>query len=136
MEITEQEQQQDQSVQDTQFPPPSPPHVTITPADTITVKDVLDISTQNINPLTAEDLTKILDQSTQQAKLCTNPILVSVDELQKVVANTIRDKVNPQEPLSIISIATSGQLQMQIVVTSDIVDTIVQEQSAEGDRDT
>lgn len=95
MAITEQEKPQHQSVQDTQLPPSSPPHVTITPIDTITVKDFPNTSARNINPLTVEDLKKILDQSTQQAKLCTNPISVSVDELRKVVVNTIRDKVTP-----------------------------------------
>ena len=90
----------------------STPHVITTSVDTITMKDVPDKSCQNINPLTAEDLNKILDQSTQQEKLCTNPVLVSVDELQKVVADTIRDKVNSQELPSIISIATSVQLLM------------------------
>ena len=74
-------EQQEQSVQDTQLPPPSPPHSTITPIETIKIKDVVETSCQNINPLTAEDLTKILDQSTQVARLCTSPILVSVDEL-------------------------------------------------------
>ena len=89
------EQQTDQSVQDTQLPPPSPPHVISTPADTIIVKGVPNKSCQNINPLIAKDLNKILDQYTQQAKLCTNPVLVSVDELQKEVANSTRDKVHP-----------------------------------------
>ena len=66
--IAEQEEKQEEkSVQDTPMPPPSPPHATITPADTIIVKDVIDTSCQNINPLTIEDLSKILDQSTQQA---------------------------------------------------------------------
>ena len=54
-------------MQDTQMPPPSPPHATITPTKTMIVKDVIDISCQNTNPLIAEDLLKILDQSTQQA---------------------------------------------------------------------
>ena len=63
------ETQQDQSVQDTQLSPPSPPHTT----------------SQNINILTAEDLTKIIDQTTLQAQLCDNPILVSIEELQKSV---------------------------------------------------
>lgn len=125
MEIVEKEKQKDQSVQDTQLPPPSPPHVTITPTDTIIVKDVPNTFAQNINPLTVEDLKKILDQSTQQEKLCTNPILVSVDDLQKVVAEIIGDKMNPQEPPSIISTATSGQLPIQTVDTSGTVDTIV-----------
>ena len=59
--------QQDQIVQDTQLPPPSPPHSTDTPAEVIEIKDVVDTSCQNINPLTAKDLTKILDQTTLQA---------------------------------------------------------------------
>ena len=95
MTIADQQQQEEQSVQDTQLQPPSPPHVISTPANTITVKDVPEKSYQNNNPLIVEDLTKILDQSTQQEKLCTNPILVSVDESQKVVVDSIRDKVNP-----------------------------------------
>ena len=125
MATVEQEKQQDQSVQDTQLPPPSPPHVTITPIDTITVKDVSDTFSQNINPLTTKDLKNILDQSTQQEKLCKNLVLVSVDELQKVVADTTRDKVNPQEKPSLISTATSAQIQMQTIVTSGKFDTIV-----------
>ena len=53
---------------------------------------------QNINPLIAEDLTKILDQSTQAARLCTSLILVSVDELQKSVVASKDVKVKTQEP--------------------------------------
>ena len=77
--------QQDQSVQDTQLPPPSPPHSPITPVEIIKIKNVVDTSCQNINPLIVEDLTKILDQSTKKARLCSSPILISVDELQKLV---------------------------------------------------
>ena len=98
MATTEQEQQQDQSVQDTQLPSPSPTHFIVIPVDTITIMGVTDKLCQNMNPLIVEDLTKILDQSTQQARLCTNLVLVSMDELQKVVADSSRDKVNPQEP--------------------------------------
>ena len=66
MATTEQkEKQEEQGVQDTQMPPPSPPHVTITPIETLIVKDVTDTSCQNINPLTIEHISKILDQSTQ-----------------------------------------------------------------------
>ena len=50
------DEQEEQSVQDKQMPPPSPPHATITPTETIIVKDVTDTSCQNINPLTTEDL--------------------------------------------------------------------------------
>ena len=75
------DEQKEKSVQDTQLPPPSPPHSTITPTEKIKIKDVTDTSSQNINPLTTEDLSKILDQSTQLAQLCSSPIMVSVDEL-------------------------------------------------------
>ena len=44
------DEQQEKSVQDTQLPPPSPPHATITPIETIKIKDVIDTSCQNINP--------------------------------------------------------------------------------------
>ena len=62
------------------------------------IKDVVDTSSQNINPLTAEDLTKILDQTTLQAQLCASPILVSVEEIQKSVDKVKEVKVPPQEP--------------------------------------
>ena len=88
----------EQSVHDTQLPPPSPPHSTFTPTETITIKDVTNTSGQNINPLTAEDLSKILDQLTHQAQLCTSPILVSVEELQKSVDKLKESQVPPQEP--------------------------------------
>ena len=61
--------------------------------------------------------------------------MVSVDELQKAVADSIRDKMNPQEPPSVISTATSAQLLMlpspfPIVDTSGIGDTMQQKPSA------
>ena len=40
----------------------------------------------------------MLDQTTLQAQLCTSPILVSVDELQKSVDKLKVAKVSPQEP--------------------------------------
>ena len=114
------------SVPDTQLPPLSPPHDTSTPANTIIVKDVPDNSSQNINSLTIEDLKKILYQSTLQAQLCNNPVLVNVDELQKVVADLTRDKVNTQEPPSIIPTAASGQPIVQTSIdTSTKVDSII-----------
>ena len=90
--------QQDQSVQDTQLPPTNPPHSTITPTEIIKIKDVVHTSSQNINQLTVEDLTKILDQTTLQAQLCTSPILVSVEELQKSIDKLKEGEVAPQEP--------------------------------------
>ena len=91
---TTKEKQEEKSVQDTQMPSMSPPHDTSIPTNIIIVKDVPNSSSQDINPLTTRDLKKILDQSTLQAIFCENPILVSVDELQKVVANITRDKIN------------------------------------------
>ena len=49
--------EQEQSVHDTQLPPTSSPHSTLTPIETIKIKDITDTSSQNINPLTVEDLT-------------------------------------------------------------------------------
>ena len=77
------------------------------------MKDVPNSLAQKINPLTAKDLNNILDQSTLQARLCDNHVLVSVDELQKVVADITRDKVNTQEPHFSIPTATTGQSPMQ-----------------------
>ena len=68
-------------MQDTQFPSVIPQHVMNETNETIIVKDVFDVTAQNINPLIEEDSKKILDQSTLQAKLCDSPVLVSVDEL-------------------------------------------------------
>ena len=43
-----------------------------------------------------------------QAQLCASPILVSVEELQKAVAQITQEKVNPQEPPSQTAIDTIG----------------------------
>ena len=52
--------------------------------------------------------------------------MVSEDELQKVVPDITRDKVNPQEPPFSTAIATCGQSQEQkLQDTSTKVDTIV-----------
>lgn len=96
-------------MQDTQMSSASPPHDTSAISKIITIKDVSDASTQNINPLIADDLKKILDQSTLRAQLCRNLVLVSVEELQKVVTKVIRDKVNTQEPPSVIPLVTLVQ---------------------------
>ncbi len=87
-----------QSVQGTHLSPPSSPHSPTTPEKIIKIKDVVDTTCQNINPLTATDLTKILDQTTLQTQLCTNPILVSVDNLQKSVDKLKEVNVPSQQP--------------------------------------
>lgn len=105
------QQQQDQSLKDTQMSLPNPKHVTPTPVDLVIVQDVPDTSGQNVNPLTIEDLKKILHQITLQAQLCANLVLVSVEELQKVVAMITKEKVNPKDPPSHTKTSTSGQPQ-------------------------
>ena len=58
-----------------------------------------------------------------------------MDELQKLVERTVRDKVNSQEPPSIISTTTSGQLQMPIVISLGIVYTSIQKLSAAVEKE-
>ena len=137
METTKyQEKQEDQSVQDTQIPPPSPPHATITPEETIIVKDIIDTSCQNINPLTTKDLSKILDQSTQQARLGTNPILVSIDEIHKAVVDPTRVKVKPQEPPSILKATSTPLLLLPPPLPLSVTSDTVQMLSVEKGEDT
>lgn len=61
--IAEPEQQEEQSVHDTQLLNVSPPHDTSVTTKTISVMDAPNKSSYNINPLTTEDLKNILDQS-------------------------------------------------------------------------
>ena len=57
--------------------------------------------------------------------MCTSPVLVSVEELQREVAEITRDKVNPQEPPSQLAIVASDQPQEQSVQDiATIVDTL------------
>ena len=44
-----------------------------------------------------------------QSQLCLNPVIVSVEELQKVVAEITKEKVNTQEPPSQPLLATTDQ---------------------------
>ena len=85
--------------------------MTPTPIEIVTIQDVLDAFGQNINPLSIENLKKILHQTTLEAQLCTNLVLVSVEEIQKFVDDITKEKVNPKEPPSHIQIAMSGQTQ-------------------------
>lgn len=103
--------------------PPSPPQASIPPTDIIKITNVLDTFGQDINPLTTEDLKIILDQSKQQAILCKDPVLVSIDELQKLVESTVKDKVSTQEPPSITT--TSSQFE----IPTSIIDATRQKKS-------
>ena len=115
---TIEELQEENGVQDTQMPSMSPPHDTNEPTKIIIVKDVFYSSAQNIDPLTREHQNQILDQSIVDARSGKNIILVSIDELHKVVADITRDKVNTQEqPFSIAS-TSSGQPLIQILLDS------------------
>lgn len=58
--LAEEEQQLEQSVQDTLVSSVSPPQVTSVNTETIKVKDISDTTAQNVNPLTKEDLKRIL----------------------------------------------------------------------------
>lgn len=138
---TAEQQQDEQSVQNTQVLSISPPHDILKSIETIIVKDVPDSSSQIINPLTTNDLKMILDQPTLQAKLCENPVLVSVDEFQKVVVDITGEKVNPKEPPSTIPLVTQVQLLIQKKVdtstkvdTSDKIITIEKKQAEEKDK--
>lgn len=135
-EATTEEQQEEQSVQDTQLPPPSPPHKT--PIDIVIVKYVPNTLGQNINPLTTEDLKRILHQSTLQAQLCTNLVLVSVDELQKAIVEITREKENTQElptqpPTTTIDQTKEKEEQDKISKVDNIVTitTTIEEQTKE-----
>ena len=121
-------------MQDTQLPPPSPPHSPITPIETIKIKDVVDTSCQNINPLTVEDLSKILDQSTQLAQFFSSPILVSVDELQKSIDKLKEVKVSPQKPPRITQ--TTRLLLLPLPSPPKLVTQALQESSAIAGVDT
>ena len=69
--------------------------------------------------------------------------MVSVEELQKVVTEVTRDKVNPQEPPSFIPSVTQVQTLTQTIVDTstkvDIsikIDTIEQKQTVEEETGT
>ena len=71
----------------------SPQHELHIDTNTINIKDVSDTITQNINPLTEEDLKKILVESTTQEKLCEHHVLVSVDEIEKANKAFAREEI-------------------------------------------
>jgi hypothetical protein len=59
----------------------SPPKTT--PTIVITIEDDTEPPPQNVNPLTGEDIMKILDQPQEKTIPAQNIVLVSVVELQK-----------------------------------------------------
>ena len=82
--------------QDVQVSSANPPHTNqVSQWDSMLIKDVLDTSKKNVNPLTKEDLKKILIEYTIKTQLCTHPVLVRVEKIEKVELASIREK--PQE---------------------------------------
>ena len=71
----------------------NPQHEVNTKCDNVNIKDVFDIVTQNINPLIKDDLKKILVESTTEAILCKNIVLVSVDEIEKAKKVSLGEEV-------------------------------------------
>ena len=134
--IIAKQQQDEHSVKDTQMSSSSLPHDTCVSSclphhigvttKSMILKYVFDALAQNINPMTRDDLKKILDQSTLLTKLCDNPIQVSIEKLQKEVTEVTRDKVNPQEPPFFTPLVTQVEpLTQTIVDTSTKVDTSI-----------
>lgn len=88
---TEDEQQ---NVQYVQVSSTNPPHTYKESQQELVViiKDGSDNLAQNVNPLTKDDLKKILQDSTNVAMLCKNPTLVRFDEFQKTELVSLGEK--------------------------------------------
>ena len=91
--IDKKEQKLEQSVHDIQMSSASPQQVISENTKSFTIKDVSNTTDPNINPLLEEYLKRILIPSIVQAKLCDNPILVSVNEIQKLETMTRWEEV-------------------------------------------
>ena len=80
--------------QDVQVSSANPPHTNqVSQWDSMLIKDVIDTSEKNVNPLTKEDLKKILIDYTTTTQLCTHPVLVSIENIEKVEVGFIREKL-------------------------------------------
>ena len=74
----------EEDAQDINVPITSPTHgEKESQQDSVTIEDMPDNSTQNVNPLSEEDLKMLQQESTDDVILCTNPILVRIYESQK-----------------------------------------------------
>ena len=49
----------------------------------MTIEDILDKSTQNVNLISEDDITKLQQESTNTKIACINPIFVRIDEFAK-----------------------------------------------------
>lgn len=95
--IVEEDKQADQNVLVVQM-------MSVSPQENIVqVKDVSDTIIQNINPLIEEDMKNILIYSTTKEQLCSHPILVSVDKIEKEKLASAREnhKNYPLLPLNL-----------------------------------
>ena len=79
-----------QDAQDVNVPRTSPLHEEKqSQQDSVTIDNIPSNSTQNVNPLSEEDIKKLELESTNTVIPCANPILVRIDESQKVrIAST------------------------------------------------
>ena len=94
----------------------NPPQETSANVEIVKIKDVSKTIAQNINPLIEDDLKKILVESTTQAKLCENLVLVSVDEIEKIDKVSIGEEVQTKETSTIPPQFTFVQPSLPIVV--------------------
>lgn len=94
---TKVEQQAEQSIPNVLVASASPQHGLDADTDTVKIKDVFNTVIQNINHLTKEDMKNILVDSTTKAQLCSHPILVGVDEIEKEDMASVGDKTQKQE---------------------------------------
>ena len=94
IEETTQEATTREEKQDVQVSSANPPNTNqVSQWDSMLIKDVLDTSEKNVNPLTEEDLKKILIDYTTTTQLCTHPILGRVEKIEKVEPGSIREKL-------------------------------------------
>lgn len=94
----------------------SPQHELNIDIDTVMVKDISNTITQDVNPLIEEDLKKILIESTTQEKLCENPILVSVEEIENTNKEFVGEEIKTQETSTTPPQSTMIQPPLPLVV--------------------
>lgn len=102
----EEEKQKDLNVPEVHIPSAHLPHVEKVDQQEkiVKIKDVSDNTTHSINPFIEEDIKKILVDSTTKEKLCSHPILVNVDEIEKAKLASTKEKaqelsIPPPPPL-------------------------------------
>lgn len=108
------------------MPSVSPPYVDQeSQQDAIKIKDVSDNTMHNINPLTEDYLKRILQDSNLATKLCTNPVLISTDKIDKASTGEKQNTDTSSVPLissetrgleALMGVTTNTHVSMPIVV--------------------